>query len=223
MANLQETATWESGIYQLEVTDPVLGGPDGVDNRAPRQLANRTLYLKGQVDTVKNSLTQTNNNVSNLNNSKEDKSTVSALATRIAELERKSAVFAAGGGMVLWQKPANQIPAGWAEVQNWRGRLPMGWNPSDPDFQLNYTGGNKTVTLSTSNMPPHDHKMFANVKVNGLLTSSNQAAYADAGENYLINGTPTSATMGRTSSEGNATPINILNPYRIVIFIEYVG
>lgn len=26
MANLQETSTWEAGIYQLETSDPVMGG-----------------------------------------------------------------------------------------------------------------------------------------------------------------------------------------------------
>jgi len=32
MANLQETDVWVDGIYQLETTDPVMGGPDGIDN-----------------------------------------------------------------------------------------------------------------------------------------------------------------------------------------------
>lgn len=45
MANLRETGVWEEGIYQLETADPVMGGPDGIDNRAPRQLANRTRWL----------------------------------------------------------------------------------------------------------------------------------------------------------------------------------
>lgn len=46
MASLNETDLWEAGIYQLEEDDPVLGGPTGVDNRAPRQLANRALYQR---------------------------------------------------------------------------------------------------------------------------------------------------------------------------------
>ena len=49
MANLQETPTWEAGIYQLETSDPVMGGENGIDNRAPRQLANRTLWLKNEL------------------------------------------------------------------------------------------------------------------------------------------------------------------------------
>jgi microcystin-dependent protein len=52
MANLDETAQWEAGIYQLETTDPVTGGPDGVDNLPHKLLANRTLYLKQQMDRL---------------------------------------------------------------------------------------------------------------------------------------------------------------------------
>ena len=46
MANLNETDQWETGIYQIEEDDPVLGGPSGIDNRPPRELANRTRYLR---------------------------------------------------------------------------------------------------------------------------------------------------------------------------------
>ncbi|UVS95933.1 hypothetical protein [Burkholderia glumae] len=48
MANLVENSKWEEGVYQLETSDPVVGGPDGIDNLQPRQLANRTRYLKDQ-------------------------------------------------------------------------------------------------------------------------------------------------------------------------------
>ena len=50
MANLPETPQWEEGIYQIEVSDPVLGGPDGISNRQAKQLASRTKYLKQQVE-----------------------------------------------------------------------------------------------------------------------------------------------------------------------------
>ncbi len=46
MANLTESDSWEAGIYQLEEDDPVLGGPTGIDNLAPRQLASRSLYQR---------------------------------------------------------------------------------------------------------------------------------------------------------------------------------
>ncbi|SDI78064.1 hypothetical protein [Variovorax sp. OV700] len=46
MANLNETDLWEPGIYQLEEDDPVLGGPTGIDNLSPRQLASRSRYQR---------------------------------------------------------------------------------------------------------------------------------------------------------------------------------
>lgn len=55
MANLQETESWEAGIYQLEMTDPVVAGPPdlaqskGFANVQALQLANRTLWLKAQM------------------------------------------------------------------------------------------------------------------------------------------------------------------------------
>lgn len=52
MANLKETAQWEPGIYQIEQTDPVVGGADGISNVQARQLGNRTAYLKEQVEAM---------------------------------------------------------------------------------------------------------------------------------------------------------------------------
>ncbi|MFP9500137.1 phage tail protein, partial [Pectobacterium brasiliense] len=46
MANLSENPQWVDGIYQIETSDPVAGGPDGVSNRQAKELASRTSYLK---------------------------------------------------------------------------------------------------------------------------------------------------------------------------------
>lgn len=56
MANLEEQALFEPSIYQLEVTDYLLAGKTGIDNLQAQQLANRTQFLKGEVDTLKDSL-----------------------------------------------------------------------------------------------------------------------------------------------------------------------
>ncbi|HBO9849834.1 TPA: hypothetical protein L5F86_001541 [Pseudomonas aeruginosa] len=50
MANLPETPDYPAGIYQLETSDPVLGGAGGIANRQGEQLANRTAWLKAKVD-----------------------------------------------------------------------------------------------------------------------------------------------------------------------------
>lgn len=52
MANLKETTQWEEGIYQIETSDPVMGGENGIDNKPLRQLANRTAYLKQALETA---------------------------------------------------------------------------------------------------------------------------------------------------------------------------
>jgi hypothetical protein len=52
MANLTETANWEPGIAQNEITTRWTGGPDGNANRQFKQLANRTLWLKQFADEL---------------------------------------------------------------------------------------------------------------------------------------------------------------------------
>ena len=49
MAGIEELEQWDNEVYQLETTDPVEGGDDGVDNVPHKALANRTKWLKTQV------------------------------------------------------------------------------------------------------------------------------------------------------------------------------
>lgn len=56
MANITEELNnpqWLEGIYQLETTDPVLGGPNGIANRQAKELAARTQYLKKKQEEYK--------------------------------------------------------------------------------------------------------------------------------------------------------------------------
>lgn len=57
MASLTETTTYDAGVYQLEVTDPVQGGSAGVSNSPLKNLANRTNYLKKHVDDLESGAT----------------------------------------------------------------------------------------------------------------------------------------------------------------------
>ncbi|WP_156440036.1 hypothetical protein [Burkholderia savannae] len=56
MSKLVETSKWEEEIYQIEMSDPVEGGPDGISNRQAKQLGNRTLYLKQQIEQSQSGL-----------------------------------------------------------------------------------------------------------------------------------------------------------------------
>jgi microcystin-dependent protein len=50
MANVSETANFDPGVYRIEITDLVQGGETGISNKGIKNLANRTLFLKQQID-----------------------------------------------------------------------------------------------------------------------------------------------------------------------------
>ena len=54
MAYLPEQSVWPEGIYQLEDDDDVAGGPlpEGMANLQPKQLADRTRFLKEKVEAI---------------------------------------------------------------------------------------------------------------------------------------------------------------------------
>lgn len=52
MGKITEQQQWEEDVYLIEKQDKVLGGELGVINIQAKQLANRTKYLKGQVDGI---------------------------------------------------------------------------------------------------------------------------------------------------------------------------
>lgn len=52
MANLTETSEFPAGITRIETNEPVVGGEDGVSNRALKQLGNRTRWLKDQITAI---------------------------------------------------------------------------------------------------------------------------------------------------------------------------
>ncbi|EFQ9239865.1 hypothetical protein H0J56_003865 [Salmonella enterica] len=58
MGKLTELEQWDEDIYQIETSDPVLGGSEGVSNRPQKQLANRTLWLKKRLEDANNALAE---------------------------------------------------------------------------------------------------------------------------------------------------------------------
>jgi len=63
MANLKEIIEWVDGIYQLETTDPVMGGPNGIDNLQAKQLGNRTQFLKKSLEDLADKVTNVDNSI----------------------------------------------------------------------------------------------------------------------------------------------------------------
>lgn len=57
MAFQPETIQYDTGVYQIETTDPVQGGVGGVANSPLLNLADRTAYLKKHVDDIESGAT----------------------------------------------------------------------------------------------------------------------------------------------------------------------
>jgi hypothetical protein len=58
MAYIREDTEWAEGIYQIELDDPVEGGPDGIDNLQAQALAARTQFLKKGLTDLEASFTE---------------------------------------------------------------------------------------------------------------------------------------------------------------------
>jgi microcystin-dependent protein len=168
------------------------------------------------------------------------------MVARLETLERVSAPFLQYGAVVIWIRPANQIPPGWAEVLDLRGRMPVGFHPGDVDFnQQGKPGGGKSHTLTGANLPEHYHNTVVADHVDttwfpdraGRLVSSDRSMIrswnkgdGSGKESYQLYGAVNTfpyqqPNAGPTSKAGNPFPdsVNHLNPYRVVYFIEYVG
>lgn len=87
----------------------------------------------------------------------------------------------------------------WTRIQ---GRVVVGVSDSDSDFDLNDTGGEKTHTLTTSEMPSHDHGI-----IYGINTSSPGSAVSVMAGGTMYN------SRAPIDSEGGGQAHNNLQPY----------
>jgi hypothetical protein len=49
MTNLTDQSQWDPGVYQFAITDPIQGGPGGIDNQPHQNLSDRTLWLRNRI------------------------------------------------------------------------------------------------------------------------------------------------------------------------------
>ena len=89
------------------------------------------------------------------------------------------------------------------------GRVPVGINPSDTDFDTaEETGGAKNHTLTLSQIPSHSHTISGNISRSGFSFEHHKYNSRLPGENYDTNPTVSNAGGG----QGN----NNLQPYIVV-------
>lgn len=155
------------------------------------------------------------------------------IEARLTKLERAAKPIVMGNAPVLFMRPANEIPEGWEECTEFRGCFPIGLNPDDFDFaQVLQSGGNKTHTLTMSELPRHSFKIFGGDGMNTATIANNpNGTAASKGDspndnedwNYTMTSTGGEAWAGNTNTLGGDQAHGIMNPYRVVIFIRFKG
>lgn len=119
------------------------------------------------------------------------------------------------GCRLEWNKPAIYIPAGWIEDDDveLQGRFPIGYKEGDPDFGvIGNVGGSKTHTLTIDEMPAHKH----DTRDGGFLNKG-------GGDGANVVGSEVGDNMSDTGSAGGGQAHSILNPFRVIRWIKWVG
>ena len=150
-----------------------------------------------------------------LTEQKAEQTLIETLIERIEDLEARPVANVPIDIIAMWGRPANEIPDGWIEYQPLRGKMPIGMDPADNDLDVVGTaGGNKEHTLTIAEMPSHSHE-FDNMQGGGTANSVSDtvAAVGDA----------TSQTGHVTGLTGDGEAFSIMNPFRVVHFIQYKG
>lgn len=128
----------------------------------------------------------------------------------IEMLKRKTAPIINGGIVWAWFKPVSEIPEGWKEAKNVRGKTIIGWDPGDPDFSIiGNNSGNKTIKLTVDQLP----------KIKFQYTRTTPWA-SGSGGGFSGGSNQFNISTQDTSELGSNAPINIMIPHTIAAFVE---
>ena len=161
------------------------------------------------------------NNLQELYENKAENKALKELKDEVEILKKQKQAIPVGL-IAIWGKPANQIPEGWREYTDLRGRMPIGLDPhynktkdDAQDYQLNSLlkqGGERSHKLTIEEMPSHNHQLpYRETRDDaGTGGDSNEFSIGDAHKRT-------------TTNTGGDQPHNNMPPYHVVQFIEYVG
>lgn len=133
------------------------------------------------------------------------------------------------GSWLFWGRPASEIPEGWEAVPDvdWKGKVPVVMDAGDVDFNVvGKVGGEKKHTLTVNEMPSHGHKVYGDA-----ATSGGGQPYGLNRNDVGITGAQRSATYIQSNTigtkyieeSGGNQSHNNLQPYKVVMFIRFVG
>ena len=161
-------------------------------------------------------------NLQDLGKNKAENKALKALKDEVEKLKKQKQAVPIGL-IALWGKPANEIPEGWREYVNLRGRMPIGLDPDyvkkpedSQDYQLNSLlkqGGERSHKLTIEEMPRHSHNVE---NIPRVVTDTDRGGLSS---HFSLDDT----TSRTSSSTGGDQSHNNMPPYRVVQFIEYVG
>ena len=147
----------------------------------------------------------------NIQLTKANQSDLEALEDRVEILEQKTAPIINGGVVFIWQKPVADIPQGWKECTDLQGKTVFGLDSANPNFnQLWNEGGSTTKSIAKTNLPA----LSATFGIIHPYSGSNASGGFDGGSNIWKNQNIT-INVG-----GSSTPMDVMNPYRVAVFIE---
>lgn len=114
---------------------------------------------------------------------------------------------------------------------NLKGRFIVGFDNSavpDPDYNnIGETGGEKQVTLSTNQIPAHEHVLAwaGNVGGNELSGSENLATTYDANGEFksTLGGTNNTPNVGKTGSSGSGQAHENRPPYYVLAYVKKIA
>ena len=186
MANITEELSnpqWAEGIYQLETTDPVLGGPNGIANRQAKELAARTQYLKKKQEEDKpGAASTTKAGIVQLSSATDSNSEELAATPKAVKAAYDKAVESAGKGL-----PVGAVIGFPRAVTNQEGYLKADGSTfaqaTYPDLDR-VLGGNKLPKLTRSDIGMTAHFPVSDIpdgwiKYDEIAAKVTQAAYPE--------------------------------------------
>jgi len=104
-------------------------------------------------------------------------------------------------------------------LPNYKGRVPVGYDSSQTEFDvMGETGGTKTVTLNTNQIPAHHHDGIRWAGINGQPISFNAGSGGVLPSLSSWNGAQNTSPIS-TNNAGGGQAHNNLQPYQVSCFI----